>query len=168
MQNLKKILTGCAVALFLPVIGGAEPLAKTGTYSGKFLWSEHDSIIEIEKDHMYLVGVQQGVFLNDAGSGFLHRAVGVCSVQGMIEKDKFTFSGYCHATDKDGDKAILQWACPPPQSGDRCVGTFDWIGGTGKYAGIQGRSQFDGVNIGKGPLGDDVGDSNWKGEWKLP
>ena len=165
MPKLTRMWVGCvAMTLLLPAIGSADQLAKKGSYSGKYFWSEHVNVFEIEKDHMYMNGVQQGVFFNNAGSGFLHAAVVACASQGIVKKDQYSFAGYCHLTDKDGDKALLQWACA--QGGDRCVGTFDWIGGTGKYAGMRGRSQFDGGEIGSGPLGN-IGDSNWKGEWQL-
>ena len=87
------------------------------------------------------------------------------SAHSGLQKDHFSFSGYCTATDKDSDKALLKWTCS--RDGDRCVGTFDWIGGTGKYAGMRGRSRFDGGALGQGPLGP-IGDANWKGEWELP
>jgi hypothetical protein len=106
-----------------------------------------------------------GEFLNSVGSGFLHGAAVVCTSQSRIQSDEFEFSRRCVATDEEGDKALLKWACS--RGGDRCVGTFDWNGGTGKYAGMRGRSQFDGGVIGQGPLGS-IGDANWKGEWELP
>jgi hypothetical protein len=89
----------------------------------------------------------------------------MCGSQGVVQNDQFSFSGYCIATDKEGDKAVLKWACT--RGGDRCVGAFDWTGGTGKYVGIRGRSQFDGGQIAEGPLGA-IGDSNFKGKWNLP
>ncbi len=154
-----------ASALAVPLTSGAVDLPKRGTYSGKYSWSEHVTVVPVEKDYMFTDAVSQGLFFNAAGSGFLHAAVVSCTSQGVIQNDQFSFSGNCTATDKDGDRALLKWACT--RGGDRCVGTFDWIGGTGKYVGIRGRSQFDGGQIGQGPLGA-IGDANWKGEWQLP
>jgi len=165
-MDLKKIVSACALgALLVPAAADAQPLAKRGSYAGKFIWAEHATVVPIEKDHMYTDAIHQGEFLNAAASGFLHGAAVVCTSQGHIQNDQFEFSGRCVATDKDGDKALLKWTCS--RGGDRCVGTFDWNGGTGKYTGMRGRSQFDGGVIGQGPLGS-IGDSNWKGEWELP
>jgi hypothetical protein len=165
-MNLKTIVSACAVgAILAATAADAQTLAKRGSYAGKFSWSEHATVVPVEKDHMYTDAVNQGQFLNAAGSGFLHGAVVVCTSQGAIHNDQFEFSGRCAATDKDGDKALLKWACS--RGGDRCTGTFEWTGGTGKYVGMRGGSQFDGGVIGQGPLGT-IGDSNWKGEWELP
>lgn len=165
-MNLKVIVSACAIgALLAPAAADAEALAKRGSYAGKYLWGEHATAVPIEKDHMYTDAVNQGQFLNAAGNGFLHGAIVVCTSQGRIQNDQFEFSGRCVATDKDGDKALLRWACA--RGGERCVGAFDWTGGTGKYAGMRGRSQFDGGVVGQGPLGS-IGDANWKGDWELP
>ena len=80
-------------------------------------------------------------------------------------KAKFVAAG-----DKDNDKALLKWSCSngsATKHSDRCEGTFDWIGGTGKYVGLRGHSVFDGAVTAQGPLGS-IGDANWKGEWELP
>ena len=166
MLKSKSILTACTLIVFLtPAGASADQLAKRGSYSGRFLWTEQAKTVEVDKGWMFTDAVNQGVFLNSAASGFLHGATAVCTSQGVIQSEQFWFSGNCAATDKDGDKAVLKWACS--KSGSRCAGTFDWIGGTGKYAGMRGQSQFDGGVLGQGPLGS-IGDSNWKGEWALP
>jgi len=165
-MRVKRRLITCAIAaLLLPLATAAEPLAKRGTYSGKYVWSERATAVPVEKSYLFTDAVNQGLFFNAAGSGFLHAAVVICTSQGTVQGEQFSFAGNCVATDKEGDKASLKWACS--RGGDRCVGTFDWIGGTGKYAGLRGHSQFDGGQVGEGPLGP-VGDANWKGEWQLP
>lgn len=110
-------------------------------------------------------GVGQGPFFNDAGSGFLHHAIVVCPGRGYIDKGMLSFSGYCTATDKDGDKAVMEWRCE--RTSPRCVGTAEWIGGTGKYAGMTGRTHFDAGGLGQASTGP-VGYADWKGEWRLP
>src|SRR5262245_47428414 len=165
-MRAKRVLIACTVAaLFFPLAAAAEQLAKRGTYSGKYVWSERGMVVPVEKNYLFTNAVNQGLFYNAGGSGFLHAAVVVCTSQGMVQGEQFSFSGNCTATDKEGDKALLKWQCN--RQGDRCGGTFDWVGGTGKYAGLRGGNQFDGGQMGEGPLGP-VGDSNWKGEWQLP
>lgn len=166
MMRWKPLWCACAViGLLVSAAESAEQLAKHGSYAGKLVWFEKGTIMPVEKDYFFKEAPQQGLFLNAAGGGFLHSAVFTCGSQGVVQNDQFSFSGYCIATDKEGDKAVLKWACA--RGGDRCVGAFDWVGGTGKYAGIRGHSQFDGGQIAEGPLGA-IGDSNFKGEWNLP
>jgi hypothetical protein len=141
-------------------------LAKRGTYSGKFAYYDHNvTVIPIEQDRLLYTGTGQGAFLNDAGGGFLHLAVVSCPGRGLVDKGRLEFGGYCMATDKDGDKAVLKWSCT--DGGGRCTGSFDWVLGTGKYAGIKGRSSFDAGPLGQAASGP-VGYANWRGDWELP
>jgi hypothetical protein len=147
-------------------MANAQQLQKRGTFSGKFAFYDHNvTVIPIEQDRMLYHAIGQGPFLNDGGSGFLHLAVVSCPGRGLIDKGKLEFSGYCLATDKDGDKAALRWSCT--DSGGRCAGGFEWIAGTGKYAGIRGRSSFTAAGLGQAATGP-VGYAEWKGEWELP
>lgn len=166
MSLLKPFVSALAAVVILAPLGSnADPLARRGTYSGKFMWTEQAKVVEVDKGWLYTDAVHQGIFLNSSGAGFLHGATAACTSQGTIQNDQFWFTGNCAATDRDGDKAVLKWACS--KAGNRCAGTFDWVGGTGKYSGMKGQSQFDGGVLGQGPLGS-IGDSNWKGEWSLP
>ena len=146
----------------------AEDLAKTGTYSGVFGWLGDGTVHELEENHIFWVGDFTGIFLNDAGKGFLHHAAVECPGADDMDFNKSTerAMGYCIATDADGDKAYLIWRC----EGDTvtCPGTFEWTGGTGKYAGLTGNNTFTGIS---GPInqsGRQSGTAPWKGEWKLP
>src|SRR4051812_39943647 len=118
-MRVKLVLTTCTIAaLLFPFATGAEQLAKRGTYSGKYVWSEHGMAVPVEKDHLFTDAVNQGLFYNLAGKGFLHAAVVVCTSQGTVQGEQFSFSGNCTATDKEGDKAVLKWQCS--RQGDRC------------------------------------------------
>jgi len=159
-------LTMVAAATFAAPHDASAQLAKSGTYSGVFGFYEQPwTAVPIDKERLIISSMPQGPFINDQGSGFLHLASVVCVGQGIVEQGKFAFNGHCTATDKDGDKAALAWRCA--ESGGRCVGTFDWVGGTGKYTGIKGHSQFHGGGIGQGAPGP-IGYAVWKGEWQLP
>jgi hypothetical protein len=171
MMRWKPLWCACAViGLLLPVGVRADQLPKSGTYSGRYSFSEHANVVPVEKDYLFTDAVNQGTFFNTQGGGFLHLATGACTSQGVIQNGQFAFSGYCAMTDKDNDKALLKWSCnngSATKRSDRCEGTFDWIGGTGKYVGLRGHSVFDGAVTAQGPLGS-IGDANWKGEWQLP
>jgi hypothetical protein len=90
----------------------AQQLQKRGTYSGKFaFFDDNGTATTIDKDRLIWHAIGQGLFFNDAGSGFLHEAIVVCPGRGLIDKGVVSFSGYCTATDKDGDNAVLEWRC---------------------------------------------------------
>lgn len=162
---LQKVYLGAVMAVLVTTSANADQLPRRGSYAGKYTWTEQAKATEVDKGWMFTDAINQGVFINASGSGFLHGATVVCTSQGVIQDDQFRFSGNCAATDKDGDKAALKWACA--KAGNRCAGSFEWISGTGKYVGLRGQSQFDGGVVGQGPLGP-IEDSNWKGEWSLP
>jgi hypothetical protein len=140
-------------------------LAKRGTYSGKFaFFDDNATVVPIRDKQLIYHAVGQGPFINDAGSGFLHMTVVTCPGRGFIDDGAVEFSGYCSATDKDGDKAVLRWSCTARNA--PCAGAFEWIAGTGKYLGIKGRASFEAHGLGQAATGP-VGYAVWKGEYEL-
>ncbi len=69
------------------------------------------------------------------------------------------------ARERDGDQISLLWKCTDCDGGK---GEFHWTNGTGKYAGIKGRSTFIQTNAGPPDRPVITGFSAWKGEWELP
>ncbi len=139
-------------------------LAKSGKYTGKAPGTGIPfKSIEIEKDHFFYQALAQGVFLNDAGDGFLHGSSVVCPYVGEITKAGFTGNGYCVMTDASGDKALAVFKCGPREGGG-CEGDFQWTGGTGKYVGLKGANWFSSQPIAT----TSEFTAQWKGEWQLP
>jgi hypothetical protein len=134
-------------------------LPKRGTYSATYAWHFTGPIIEIEKDHVVWGGTETGAFRNDAGSGFFHAAIVVCTAAGEWKKgDVVKDGGDCVITDKDGDKAVMAFKYTGSGGGET-----QWTGGTGKYTGLKGRGTYQQTVAGMG-----IGWSVWKGEWELP
>jgi hypothetical protein len=151
------------IALVLTFGVNAAELPKRGSYQGVFAWHATGQPVEVEKDHVLWGDKATGSFRNDAGDGFLHAAVVVCTAAGEFKQGKVIHdSGNCVATDKDGDKAVLTWKCTSCPS-ETQTGEFQWTGGTGKYAGLKGRTTYQQTNVGPG-----IGWSVWKGEWERP
>ena len=158
------VLAVFAGVLVFGVDARAE-MEKSGKYTGKFTFSSTTlRMREAEKDRVFRLAENEGVFLNDAGKGFLHGASTICPVFGVITKAGFTGNGTCVLTDTDGDKAFLDWNCTP-RSGGGCEGPFQWTGGTGKYLGLKGSNWFVSYPFIKGT---NQGIVDWKGEWQLP
>jgi hypothetical protein len=167
MQAVHKLI----LVVFAVTIGGllapaaAQQSAKSGTLAGKWGGQSTGQAYELDKGHVFLLGVFSPVFFNDVPGGFLDRSAWTCplvsdSVNGVHVADH----GYCIATDKDGDKAfaVFQSKGSAPGSG---AGTGQFTGGTGKFSGLQGQYPFRFTLIGNTP-------GSWVvtegGEWRLP
>jgi len=161
-----RLTTTLSVALamiVLPLAAEAQ-LAKRGTYASHFAWQQAPKSMPLGTDRTLVVYEVTGTHLNDAGSGFLHGAAVVCHGMNDILKGLANNRGHCTATDRDGDKAFVGYECRSSQPGGRCEGELQWVGGTGKYTGLTGKSTWYPV----GAPGGAYGYSVWKGEWQLP
>jgi len=95
-------------------------------------------------DRGYATWESFGVIVSDTGEGLFHNATIRCTGVNFWEKGGFENEGYCAYTLKDGEKVFLKanfggklgMPMPPAQ------GTAKMIGGTGKYVGIEGRTEY--------------------------
>jgi hypothetical protein len=82
-----------------------------------------------------------GTVVADTGEGLFHGATIRCLGKTFTEKGNFEADGNCSYTMKDGEKVFLsikfggKMGAPGP-------GTAKMIGGTGKYSGIEGRTEY--------------------------
>jgi hypothetical protein len=150
------------------VPGVAAQMAKSGDFSGVYGWSfPLSGAVELEKEHMIWGGASHGAFRNDAGVGFLHGTIVVCTSAGEAAKGaQLHNGGNCVASDKDGDKVFAAWSCS--ECPNKTAGTLKWTGGTGKYAGVKGAGTYQETGLGAGPAGFFSGWSVWKGNYQLP
>jgi hypothetical protein len=85
-----------------------------------------------------------GVTLSDVGQGLFHNVTIRCMGTTLVQKGGFEVEGYCTYTLRDGEKVFAsikfggKIGMPPPPA----KGTAKFIGGTGKYSGIQGGTEF--------------------------
>jgi hypothetical protein len=159
------MLVAVVAVTILGTSAEAQQLAKSGKYSGKYLFTANVlKNREVEKDHFFYLAENEGIFMNDAGEGFLHGSSSICPVFGVITKAGFAGNGTCVLTDTDGDKAFLAWNCALNPGGN-CAGPFQWTGGTGKYQGLKGNNSFIAHGFIDGTNQEIV---DWKGEWQLP
>jgi hypothetical protein len=152
-----------AVVTVLGATAEAQQLQKSGKYTGKFGNQAVGQTYELEKGHVFFVGMFYGVFFNDVADGFLDKTDVTCpGVNDVVGGVAAANHGYCIMTDKDGDKAFLVWQGKGSGPGSN-GGTFQWTGGTGKFLGIQGNNTWRGAFIAN--MGGAV---VWEGEWRLP
>ena len=165
---MKKNMFSFSVYMMLVLLfsstGHAEGLSKHGSFTLVFGWTvSSGDTIAVTEDHLVWGGVAPGSLRNESGNGFLHGAACTCTFAGEFRKDVITRnSGDCVATDRDGDKVAMAWKCTTCPA----AGEFEWTGGTGKYAGIQGHGTY--IQNDAGPQAGVVGWSVWKGQWELP
>lgn len=117
--------------------------------------------IAIGKDQDMSVSSSMMTAVNDAGIGLLHNLGGRCLMSTIIDKAAKTFEqhGYCTYTDADGDQLFEKVAFDKQPLGSVMVAKGTWVGGTGKFAGLEGaieirhapvRSPIDGTMQGAG------------------
>lgn len=164
MRATYKLISAIFAVALLSAPAAAQPLAKSGTYTGKAGGEGIGDIYEIGKGHVFFVGKFYLVIFNDVAGGFLDKSQWTCpGVNDIVDGVSVAQHGYCVVTDKDGDKLFSSWQGKGtgPGSGG---GTFEWTGGTGKYSGIQGHNTYRG-----GGIGNTIGFANVvAGEWRLP
>jgi hypothetical protein len=165
MRASYKLISVLFAVALLGAPAEAQQLAKSGNYVAKIGFSSAGQAYELEKGHAFWVGVFHGVFFNDAGGGFLHNTLVTCpAANDIVNGASVAVHGYCIMTDKDGDRAFLVYHGKGVPSGS-LGGTFEWTGGTGKYAGLQGNNTWhNSLFIGDSGSGSVV----WEGEWRLP
>src|SRR5271156_5268989 len=72
-----------------------------------------------------------GIVKTRDGSKLLDNLAIRCQEDAKARPEGYAFTGTCIHTDADGDKLFMTYEGPES-------GTIEWIGGTGKYAGIAG------------------------------
>jgi hypothetical protein len=158
IMNLWK--NALAASIGLSIFGMAQ--ADDWKVTGEFGWFGVGKAYEIEKGHFYWVGEFSGTFFNDKGKGSLfHRAGVKCPAffDADFNNKKSKAGGYCIISDKEGDQVYCTWQ----NQGDTATspGTFQFVGGTGKYQGITGSYTFVGVTQVNWSDGTATGYSTW-------
>jgi hypothetical protein len=141
----------------------ADELAKEGRYTVQYTATNPAPMkpFAIGNNREMLVTNAVMWAINESGGGFLHDMTGRCSGWVIIDTAAGAFEshGYCNYSDKDGDQMFEQYDWPMQTRGSSTSGTGKWIGGTGKFAGLQGnitlkgrslKSAVDGISQGAG------------------
>jgi len=142
---MSKIPAGLLVWTFLvPSTAFAADLPKQGTFKVTFFATDvlgKRTTLPTANGETAAINEQTYIYTNDAGSGFLHRATGRCLVSTTYSNAGFHALGPCTYADPDGDLIFSTFDLrgtgnEPP------AGTKEYIGGTGKYAGLTGHATF--------------------------
>ena len=131
------------------VTGHCQTLAKAGTISFHTGGKNTASVMDVADKRVQGQGVVTGVTFNDKGSGPLHLGGANCSFAFIATEGDGKNLGYCTFGDTDGDRIFVDFTGGSTPDGV-LSGSNRIIGGTGKYAGIQGggpwKCRFAGAN----------------------
>jgi len=145
----KKATVLLTAALFAGVCSalGAQQLPKSGRISFHTGFKAEGHPSTVADKHVQGHGTAIGVTFNDRGSGPLHGGPATCFFTFFVIDGRGKNKGYCSFGDADGDRIFTDWYGNAFPDGNN-DGINEIAGGTGKYAGIQGRGPWKCKNAG--------------------
>lgn len=125
------------VTLLLPMSAAAFDAKGTGTgTSMNEAIPIHDGLVVVKVSSMY------DGFDSEIADNALATAKGPCYGTMIIDKGAVSGGGACNYTDADGDAIVMRWTPTGLNDEGRTVGTWELIGGTGKWMGASGGGNF--------------------------
>jgi hypothetical protein len=154
---------GCVVlALAVPAAAVPAVAEESGQWFGRAVLvtlSSKSVKLEDRSDHTVSVTEFDGAVFNADGKPFLDKA----RYQVVDLTDAGTSSGgHKTFTEADGSKVFAKYVLKDAKPKE-FRGTFEFTGGTGKYAGITGRGEYHVVQVSDTALWDEL-----RGEYKIP
>jgi hypothetical protein len=142
---MKKILVASVLACFLSLAlipFAAAEMAKEGQSSSKSTWITHYTLLPMGQERVQVNYEGYGIDLSEAeGDPLRHATAHVVgsahSIKGRYEND----SGLVCYTRPDGDQIFMTYKASGT-AGKTGKGTYTFVGGTGKFVGIQGGGEF--------------------------
>ena len=124
-------------ALILPVSAAAFDAKGTGTgTSMNEAIPIHDGLVVVKVSSNY------DGFETSAADNALATAKGPCFGTMIIDKGAVSGGGACNYTDDDDDAIVMRWTPTGFNDEGRTLGTWELIGGTGKWMGASGNGEF--------------------------
>jgi len=139
------VLTAAVFALSAAFAFGAPAISadlpQSGTIKLHSSFNGNSQVVEVGEKHFMVSGNGWGVTYNDAGSGPLHMGALFCTYAVDDVNGSFNDGGGCAFGDPGGDKIFIAWSGKGTDNvGEQGTGTI--TGGTGKFAGIQGKVAY--------------------------
>ncbi len=157
------------IIFLLATVGNvlSEEMAKEGLESGKNYATGTSKALPMGEERLQLTYEGSGIYVSDIEEGLLHNASiyflgALHAVKGAFEE-----SGGMVVTAPDGDKAFMTYK-GSGNLGKSAKGTYTYVGGTGKYAGIKGDGEFTRLHLQPPSKGMWSATTLFKGNWKLP
>lgn len=119
----------------------AQQLPRSGSIAFHTGWKDTSVAIQVADKRWHGQGMVTGATFNDQGTGPLHLGPANCSYTFLAVDGNATNMGFCTFGDGDGDRIFAQFTGAGTPNGE-ASGTNEITGGTGKYAGIQGKGPW--------------------------
>jgi hypothetical protein len=170
---MKKAFMILILTLFLLVTAGnvfCEEMAKEGTDSGTGFASGTWKVFPLKEGvPAFVTWEQKGVFLSDSGESPFHNMSENCAGVTLWDKGVGSTMGYCIEIATDGDKLLYQVIQENQKPGPGPTkGKYKYIGGTGKFAGIEGEGEYTSYSVQPVEEGTYQSVYKSKGSYKLP
>jgi hypothetical protein len=169
---MKKVFMILIPILFLLVtVGNAfgEDMAKEGATSGRGVSSGTWKGYPLEEGTQFMTWEQKGVSLNDDPKSPFHNLSQNCAGVQLWNKGEGTTLGYCIGLAPDGDKILFEVKQENLKPGPGLKkGTYKYIGGTGKFAGIEGGGEYSSYGVRPAEDGTYQNVMTSKGSYKVP
>ena len=134
--------TALGLLLLGTITARAEDMPRQGdfriTYTSTSISAQKPVVIGENRTASASINMMTAV--NESGGRLLHNMAGRCTSAPLIDNTAKTLEnhGYCDYVDADGDHVFEKWDYPVQPLGAVNEGTGEWIGGTGKFAGLSG------------------------------
>jgi len=152
---------------FVSGLANAKEMAKEGTESGTMSYSGPVKLLTMGKELVQMNYEGLGVYIGEGPmNNASFRFMGALQiVKGVYDND----FGLLVFTTPEGHKAFATYeAAGRIGAGGGGKGTFRYVGGTGKLAGLQGGGEFTRISLRPSAEGTIQGYNKVKGHWKLP
>ncbi len=142
-MSKSKVVGLVALITFAMVILLADNAAagSEATESATGGWYSTSKIVAFGEDYMYAAYEGFGVWNGDTGKEMLHGVTVRVVGEWQIEKGSYTERGGAVWNMPNGDKIYLR-VFASGKAGEIPKGTVTLLGGTGKYAGIEGSGEY--------------------------
>ena len=169
---MKNALMMLVLSIFLLAAVGnvfGEQMAKEGTGSSTSVTSGTYTLIPLEEGSFVMTFQEKGVILDDSGEGPFHNLSEFCVGVSLFINGIGSHKGYCVSTAPDGDKWAAEFIIENVKPGPAPKrGTYKFVGGTGKFTGIEGSGEYMMYNVQPAAQGTYQSVSKIKGNYKLP
>ena len=142
-------------------------MPKEGTYTSTHTYGCTFKIAQMGEERSQGTYECLGVILANSDDAPLHGASSRCLGAWHTIKGAYEYSGSCVVTRPDKDQAFVKYSATG-KSGGGGTGTFSFVGGTGKMAGITGGGESTSTSLRSTAADNFHGYSKAKVSYKLP
>ena len=167
---MKKTGAILLIVIFIGAVAGnafCEELAKEGAVSYKMYSSVTAKTLAMGEERLQMSYESSGVVADDSGKGFTHNAAFYALGSLHAIKGNFEESGMVTLTPTDGDKIYSTYK-GSGAFGAPVKGSWTYVGGTGKYTGIEGSGEYTRYGLQNAAEGLFTSVTLSKGNYKLP